>query len=187
MYTTMIIFKITYSRDIVLCKLNLFPFYVIFATLVSTLLANLFAMIETNEILFNKSEFGFIWILPTTNTFFLIKFYLFIIFAIFQVFEWHIYRKFIEYQKDLSLGELYPKRDKYQQIELDAFKKFKFFAASISIPYFALIAYNWYFFYLIKTGYFGKPQDWVNHYDILYKVSKMTIYSSLFPTAWFLI
>ena len=91
--------KVSFSRDIILSKLSVFPYYIVVIILSAEVAEN--AIIMMTEDFYNLTldieNLKVSWLSPALTTFLMVKFYFFMMFAMSQIFEWSILRKFIQF------------------------------------------------------------------------------------------
>ena len=90
----------SYSRNIILSKLSFFPYYMVVIILMAEVAENAIIMLTHDFIYKVKLDIDNLkvsWLSTALTTFLMVKFYFFMMFAMSQIFEWSILRKFIQF------------------------------------------------------------------------------------------
>jgi len=77
--------KVSFSRDIIVSKLSVFPYYIVVIILVAEAAENATIMMTDSDfqkIVIDAENLSLSWTIPTQTTFFIIKLYFFMMFAL---------------------------------------------------------------------------------------------------------
>ncbi len=82
-----------------LSKLSVFPYYIVVIILAAEMAENAIIMLTDDfyDVTLDIENLQVTWLSPALTTFLMVKFYFFMMFAMSQILEWSILRKFIQF------------------------------------------------------------------------------------------